>query len=485
MTLKRYVLLFLVLTLPFAITLLNGKSQVVHAQTSVVSRVSGQVLDVGTDRPTQCPTSGYPGLNGVVVSLSGIGGTFTATTQVGGSGQSGAFYIENVPDGLYNLCISTLPDTLHSYYCSVQSWQPPQPTPTRDPFQVQCIKVEVKGADVAGLRMAVKTDVAVSPTAPISPQLTTQVSLAPSPTGVISCGRFQDTQGTTFEPYIQCLACNGSISGYSCGAAPAGACVPPDNLEYFLPGNDITRAQMMKIVTMTAKYADQIPATQQTFADVPTSHPFWQYIERAALHQIISGYTCGGVGEPCDSQNRPYFRPSNAITRAQTAKVTTLAVGYNESIPTTQQTFADVAPSHPFWVFVERAAMHNLISGYTCGGTGEPCDAQSRPYYRPDVNITRGQASKVTAVGFGCQLPSVSITPGTCSLRGKGDTDCDGVVDLKDYFYYVKKINNGAMPAGVNADVNNDGFVNSLDRQIIISNISGAPSPTAGVSPTP
>ena len=66
-----------------------------------------------------------------------------------------------------------------------------------------------------------------------------------------------------------------------------------------------------------ANYVDVIPATQQTFHDVPSSNVFWVFIERVALHGVVSGYTCGGSGEPCPGL---FFRPGNPVTRGQTAK---------------------------------------------------------------------------------------------------------------------------------------------------------------------
>ena len=44
-------------------------------------------------------------------------------------------------------------------------------------------------------------------------------------------------------------------------------------------------------------------------------------IQTAYAHGAISGYTCGGPGEACDSQNRPYFRQFNDATRGQIAKI--------------------------------------------------------------------------------------------------------------------------------------------------------------------
>jgi hypothetical protein len=58
------------------------------------------------------------------------------------------------------------------------------------------------------------------------------------------------------------------------------------------------------------------------------------------------------------------------------------------------QCFTDVPSNNPFYGFINALYMDNIISGYPCGGTGEPCDAQHRPYYRPGNNVTRGQMAK-------------------------------------------------------------------------------------------
>ena len=50
-------------------------------------------------------------------------------------------------------------------------------------------------------------------------------------------------------------------------------------------------------------------------------HPFHDYIGRLASRGIMSGYLCGGQGEPCEENNLPYFRPGNNATRGQTSKI--------------------------------------------------------------------------------------------------------------------------------------------------------------------
>jgi hypothetical protein len=60
-----------------------------------------------------------------------------------------------------------------------------------------------------------------------------------------------------------------------------------------------TRGQIAKIDALAAQLPDPIPSTRQTFADVPPTAPFWLWIEQLAGRGIVSGYTCGGPGEPC------------------------------------------------------------------------------------------------------------------------------------------------------------------------------------------
>lgn len=177
--------------------------------------------------------------------------------------------------------------------------------------------------------------------------------------------------GSTFYPYIECLACKGILTGYQDGT--------------FRPASDITRGQGAKILANSVGYDEVIPTTQQTFQDVPVGSTFWVYVERAVLHGAFSGYACGGPSEPCPGT---YFRPDNSITRGQLAKVDAILAGYADSIPSTQQTFSDVAPDSTFWVYIERVALHGIVNGYADGT------------FRPGNNITRGHAAKVASLTF-------------------------------------------------------------------------------------
>jgi CSLREA domain-containing protein len=209
-----------------------------------------------------------------------------------------------------------------------------------------------------------------------------------------------------FYIYIKCLACRGIVSGYDDGT--------------FRPNNNVTRGQVAKIVANSAGFSEKVVA--QTFADVPPSQTFYVWIERMAERQLLTGYPCGSVNpatgapEPCDVQNRPYYRPGNDVTRGQLAKLASNAAGFDDTPPAGAQSFEDVPPSETFYVYIERLSRRGIISGYDCSlgqynaclGTYETCDAQGRPYYRSCVPITRGQTAKIDANTF---FP-ISCAPG-------------------------------------------------------------------------
>lgn len=103
-----------------------------------------------------------------------------------------------------------------------------------------------------------------------------------------------------FYGYVETAAHEGLVSGY------------PDGT--FRPFNNVTRGQLTKIVVEAAGWLLYTPPTP-TFADVPTNHPFYAYIETAYQHQIIQGYSDGT------------FRPFGDATRGQIAKIVDLATG--------------------------------------------------------------------------------------------------------------------------------------------------------------
>jgi hypothetical protein len=195
----------------------------------------------------------------------------------------------------------------------------------------------------------------------------------------------------TFYPFIQCLACRGIVSGYADGT--------------FRPGESVTRGQLSKIVSNAAGFNED--PGPQIYEDVPAGHTFYVSVNRLSMRGIVRGYQCGGQGEPCvPPGNRPYFRPQANATRGQVAQIVCMAWGCQE--PFTGQTYEDVPPTNPFWAWIERLTLRGIVTGYPCGGPGEPCvPPGNRPYFRWAITATRGQVSKIVANTFlpGCEVP--------------------------------------------------------------------------------
>ncbi len=142
----------------------------------------------------------------------------------------------------------------------------------------------------------------------------------------------------------------------------------------FHPEASITRGQTAKIVVLGANRANDTHGGPH-FSDVPTSNPFYNFIETAYNDGIISGYACGtGCLE---------FRPGDNVTRAQFSKMAILAFGFPTNLNGAPH-FSDVPIGTAFYNYVETAFNRSLISGYDGG------------LFKPNDELTRGQAAKIT-----------------------------------------------------------------------------------------
>ncbi|MEO8285764.1 MAG: S-layer homology domain-containing protein [Chloroflexota bacterium] len=203
------------------------------------------------------------------------------------------------------------------------------------------------------------------------------------PSGTCALDDFSDVPpGSTFYPFSRCLVCRGILSGY------------PDNT--FRPGNNITRGQIAKVVSNAAGFSEDPGA--QLFEDVPPGETFYPWVNRLTRRGMINGYPCGGPGEPCGPGNLPYFRTGANASRGQISKIVSESAGFTEAHAT--QSFEDVQPGSTFYLWVERLASRAVMSGYPCGGPGEPCGPGNLPYFRPSADVTRGQASKIVSNTF-------------------------------------------------------------------------------------
>jgi hypothetical protein len=102
-----------------------------------------------------------------------------------------------------------------------------------------------------------------------------------------------------FYTFIETAYSHGVIAGYDDGT--------------FRPGNDVTRGQLSKIVVVAEGWEINTSGGPH-FTDVPTTHPFYSFVETAYNRAIISGY----------ADNT--FRPGNNATRGQISKIVYLAI---------------------------------------------------------------------------------------------------------------------------------------------------------------
>jgi hypothetical protein len=234
-----------------------------------------------------------------------------------------------------------------------------------------------------------------TPTALVTTTSTT-VPATPTATGTATpcAASFSDVGPSDYfyQPVLY-LACRGVIGGYSDGT--------------FRPYNNTTRGQMAKIVVLAYSLPIQTPpAGGYTFVDNPVGSTFFDYIETAAGRAIVGGYACGGTNpqtgatEPCDSMNRPYYRPGNNVTRGQLTKIVVGAAqqvaGWTLLTPATP-TFGDVPAGNPFYSYIETAVCHGVLNGYSDGT------------FRPNNSATRGQIAKIV---YNAILDAACIPPG-------------------------------------------------------------------------
>lgn len=223
---------------------------------------------------------------------------------------------------------------------------------------------------------------AITSTGTAIPTATSSATAMPTITSTPCTIVFTDVPvGSTFYPYVTCMACRGIINGYETGCESGNPC--------FRPQNDLTRGQLSKIVSNAAGFTE--PATSQQYEDVAVGSTFHAYIWRLTVRGYVNGYACGGPGEPCGAGNLPYFRPAASASRGQISKIVVVSAGLpinTEGGPH----FSDVAVGSTFYEWIETLFNAGAITGYPDGT------------FRPGNNATRGQTSKIVSEVFfpGC-----------------------------------------------------------------------------------
>ncbi len=132
---------------------------------------------------------------------------------------------------------------------------------------------------------------------------------------------FEDVPyGSAFYDFIETAYLQGIISGYACGG-PNEPC-DAQHRPYFRPYTNVTRAQIAKMVVLGRNWTLIHVPGPGDFTDVAPGTTFYDVIETAYIHGIISGYA------------DHTFRPNNTATRGQASKIIDLAIYSNDITPT-------------------------------------------------------------------------------------------------------------------------------------------------------
>ncbi len=176
------------------------------------------------------------------------------------------------------------------------------------------------------------------------------------------CGmRFTDLPDSDWAyGFVANLFCKGIISGYGDST--------------FRPGESATRAQLTKMLTLAFGLTLYNPISPD-FSDVPFDSVYYQFVETAYYHRIISGYSDGR------------FRPNDPITRAQVTKMVVLGKGWDLINPA-QPDFIDVRTNHWAYSFIETALAQGIVNGY------------SDSTFHPNELVNRAQFSKMLTLAL-------------------------------------------------------------------------------------
>jgi len=169
---------------------------------------------------------------------------------------------------------------------------------------------------------------------------------------------FPDIKGYWAQSYIQQLADEGIINGYSNGN--------------FGPYDNLTRAQA---AVLFCKICGLEPRASAKFSDT-AGHWAEGYIAAAAEAELIKG---NGKGE---------FMPNNPITREQFAVIAERYTNIAETVNFTDSPYPDVSKDLCPWSndAILLLTENGVFSGFTDGT------------FRPKENVSRGQAAKILSL---------------------------------------------------------------------------------------
>lgn len=123
------------------------------------------------------------------------------------------------------------------------------------------------------------------------------------------------------------------------------------NREYFLPYQEVTRAEYVKMLVRSLACRYEFLGTDTGFPDVETNMWYAEYIKFAVENGWINGYADGD------------FRPNAFITRDEAAKILSRAIGLEIDKSISETNFADIEKNSEFIPYIETLKKHGIMKG--------------------------------------------------------------------------------------------------------------------------
>ncbi len=141
--------------------------------------------------------------------------------------------------------------------------------------------------------------------------------------------------------------------------------------ELFRPADSLNRAELVKMVMTAIDGLDgHVPPANPAFDDVLPGAWYTNYIEAAATLGIVTGYT------DANGNLIGFFGPGDTVNRAAATKMLVEAFDL-EMTDDGVKIYPDVHSSDWFYEYVIVASQHDVVSGYSNGNFG-PSDAVTR-----------------------------------------------------------------------------------------------------------
>ena len=162
-----------------------------------------------------------------------------------------------------------------------------------------------------------------------------------------------------FAPYVNGLSEQGVIDSTS---------------DMYRPGDLVNRAEMAKFAFMVSGLPLET-AAEAPYKDVAMGEWYTDYVYTLTKNGIVSGDKLNGVPTG-------FFRPSDALNRAEAAKMLVNSAQMAEDLSGAPH-FPDVTTSDWFYNYVETLFNNGVVAGYPDG------------YFRPANNINRAEVAKM------------------------------------------------------------------------------------------